>query len=439
MEMSQRTVRRISRWITVLCAFALAIAMGITAWATAEPGTTIYVEEGRNEVNIRSQATTNSDPVGKLNGGSAMTVVSVVNSDGYTWYQVECVINGETKTGYIREDLIEIPQTEDPAPSETPEGEGGEGTPEEPAPEGDAVPASAPAGMLFGSLVPLDSGTDPVGLSAEFHPVVMEWNGEQIPAWADSTGEYYILCATTLTSGEPTWYLCDSVNESYVRYKDFMGGGQTSVSSNGGEGVSKTAFIIVIVFCVLLVAATAVMGIKLMNGGGSDDYDDYDDDDDYEDEEEPKTRKNSVFRRSFGEDEDDYEDEEDYGDDYDDRRSGSARQTHQVAVQQGVRTARPVGESRQPVQNRQPVQSRQPAQNRQPVQGRPASQGQGQGRPVNTSRPAGQQGTARPAGQQPARPSSGAAQGQQRYAQRQGGQQRYAQRPTTTRRDDDEY
>lgn len=446
------------RWISILCAFALALAMGITVWATAEPGTTIYIAEGKNDVNIRSQASTNSDPVGKLNSGAALTVVSVVSADGHNWYQVECVINGETKTGYIREDLVEIPENSgEPADAEAPEGageggDGGEGSPEgeAPVPEGEGAPAPTSGFGGIDSLTPVDSGTDPGSLPADFRPLVIEINGEQIPAWSDNANEYYLFCAVG-PSGEAGWYLYDKINGQCIRYKDFMGGGSAAtVSSNGGDGVSKTAFIIVVVFCVLLVAATAIMGIKLMNGGGSDDYDDYDDDDYDDEEEEPRARKNSVFRR-FSSEEDDYEDEEDDEDDYDggydDRRRSSSRQTHQVAVQQGVRTARPVGESRQPVMSREPAQSRQPVQGRpagqgrQPVQGRPVNGGRP---PVSGGRPAGQQGQpsggmARPAGQQQGRPSGGPAQGQQRYVQRQAGQQRYAQRTAATRRDDGEY
>lgn len=437
MEMSQRTVGRISRWISVLCAFVLAMAMGITVWATAEPGTTIYIAEGKNDVNIRSQASTNSDPVGKLSSGAALTVISVVSADGHNWYQVECVINGETKTGYIRDDLVEIPEGGgEPAETEAPEGDG-EGSPENPAPapEGDATPSSS-SGL---DLSPMDSGTDPGSLPTGFRPLTMESNGIQFPAWSDDSNEYYIFCATA-PNGTTGWFLLDNVSGTYIRYNNIFGSPEVSVSSNG-EGVSKTAFIIVIVFCVVLVAATAVMGIKLMNGGGSDDYDDYDDDDDYDDEEDegPRKRRSSVFRKFSGDDDDDYKDEEDYEDDYDDRRRSPARQTHQVAVQQGVRTARPVGESRPPVQNRPVSQGRPPVQGR-PVNGdRPVSGGR---QPANGGRPMGQQGQpsggmTRPAGQQPTRPSGGAAQGQQRYVQRQAGQQRYAQRTTTTRRNDD--
>lgn len=433
MEMSQRTVGRISRWISVICAFALAMAMGITAWATAEPGTTIYIVDGKEGVNIRSQASTNSEAVGKLNGGAALTVISVVSADGNNWYQVECVINGETKTGYIREDLVRIPESGgEPADAETPEG-GGEGVPEDAASAPEETMPSNSAAIL--DLLAMDSGTEPGSLPAGFRSVTMELNGIELPAWADEANQYYIFYATA-QDGTTGWFLIDNGTGKYIRYNDIFGAAEESVSSNG-SGVSKTAFIIVVVFCVVLVAATAVMGIKLMNGGGSDDYDDYDDDDDYDDEEEegPRKRRSSVFRKFSGDDDDDYEEEEDDEDDYDDRRRSPARQTHQVAVQQGVRTARPVGESRQPVQNR-------PA-----GQGRPVSSSSSAGgvrQPANGGRPAGQQGQpsggmSRPAGQQPARSSGQAPQGQQRYVQRQAGQQRYAQRTTTTRRNDDEY
>lgn len=427
MEMSQRTVRRISRWISVICVFAMAMAMGITVWATAEPGTTIYIVDGKQGVNIRSQASTDSEPVGKLDGGAALTVISVVSAGGNNWYQVECVINGETKTGYIREDLVEVPESGgEPADVETPEG-GGEGVPEDapPAPE-ETMPANS-ATIL--DLIVMDSGTVPESLPAGFRSATMELNDIVLPAWTDDANQYYIFYATA-QDGTTGWFLIDSALGKYIRYNNMFGTAEETVSSNG-SGVSKTAFIIVVVFCVVLVAATAVMGIKLMNGGGSDDYDDYDDDDDYDDEEDegPRKRRSSVFRKFSGDDDDDYEDEEDDEDDYDDRRRSSARQTHQVAVQQGVRTARPVAESRQPVQNRPSGQ------------GRPVSSSSAGGvrQPVNGGRPAGQSssGMTRSAGQQPARPTGQAPQGQQRYVQRQAGQQRYVQRTTNTRRDDD--
>lgn len=446
MEMDQRTVRRISRWIAILCAFILAMAMGITVWATAEPGTTIYIVDGKEGVNIRSQASTDSDAVGKLNGGAALTVISVVSAGGNNWYQVECVINGETKTGYIREDLVEIPENEAPAEAEDPagEGEGGETAPvgDAPTPEGGGGFSSGT--KLISELQVMDSGTQPGALPEGFFPVTLALNGEQLPAWADEDRQYYIFYAAT-SSGDTDWYLIDNSNQECVRYRDFMAG-TTTVSSNG-DGVSKTAFIIVVVFCVVLVAATTVMGIKLMNGGGRDDYDD--DDDDYEDEEDegPRVRKSSVFRK-FADEEDDYEEEEDEEDDYDDgyndRRMSSGRQAYQGAVQPGTRTARPAGEGRQPVQSR-PTSG-----------GRPAGQQGGMTRPSGQQpvRQSGQQPTrqsgqqparqsgqqpARQSGQQPVRQSGGAAQGQQRYVQRQSGQQRYTQRTTARRDDDDEY
>ncbi len=441
MEMDQRTVGRISRWIAILCAFILAMAMGITVWATAEPGTTIYIVDGKQGVNIRSQASTDSEPVGKLDGGAALTVISVVSAGGNNWYQVECVINGETKTGYIREDLVKIPENGAPAEAEDPvgEGEGGETAPDGgmPAPEGGGGLSSD--SKLLGELQFINSGTEPEVLPAGFLPLNIESNGEQIPAWADEDQEFFIFYAAKPT-GETDWYMLDKANGECVRFRDFMVGTKT-VSSNG-DGVSKTAFIIVVVFCVVLVAATTVMGIKLMNGGGRDDYDD--DDDDYEDEEDegPRVRKSSVFKK-FSDEEDDYEEEEDEEDDYDDgynnRRMSSGRQAYQGAVQPGTRPARPAGESRQPVQSRPANGGRQAGQPVRPSGQQPVRQAGQQ--PVRSSgqqpvRQAGQQ-PVRQAGQQPVRQAGGAAQGQQRYVQRQAGQQRYAQRTTTARRDDD--
>ena len=122
MEKKNRTWKRINRLAVIICAFVFMMAMGITALATADPGTTIYVK-GDN-TNIRSEASTDSAVVGQLNANAPLTVQSVTSSaDGHNWYQVTCVINGETKTGYIREDLVEIPADT----GEATEGETGEG------------------------------------------------------------------------------------------------------------------------------------------------------------------------------------------------------------------------------------------------------------------------------------------------------------------------
>ena len=317
MEKKNRTWKRINRLAVIICAFVFMMAMGITALATADPGTTIYVK-GDN-TNIRSEASTDSAVVGQLNANAPLTVQSVTSSaDGHNWYQVTCVINGETKTGYIREDLVEIPADT----GEATEGETGEGeAPVEETPAAETPAAETPAASEntgnsglsgIGELTPMESETVPQNLAATFRSVEIEINGLTIPAWADETNEYYIFYATT-ASGNTGWYLYDKVSGGYVRYSDFMGGGavaaSATVSGNGeGEGVSKTAFIVVIVICVILVVVTLVMGIKLMNGGGQDDYDydddDYDDDD-YEDEDEPRTRRSSIFKKFSRSDDDD--------------------------------------------------------------------------------------------------------------------------------------
>lgn len=406
--MKSKTTRRIG-WLTgMICAAVLMLAMGITALATAETGSTIYVK-GDN-TNIRSGASTDSEVVGQLNANAPLTVLGITSgTDGRNWYQVECVINGETKTGYIREDLVEIPaEPEEPNVTDNPE----PGTPDVGTPDntGNVGDNSTQAASLMSDLMPLEPEGEPQNLPVGFTKMTIKTANGELPAWSESDGsnEYIVLYASNTKTGSQGWYLYDSIEKSYVRYADFIGapvdGG--SVSSNGG-GVSGVAFGIVIVICVGLVIVTLCMGLKLMNAGGrddDDDYDDYDDDEDYDDD-----------------DDEDYDDDEE---DYDDRRV-TDRETHNVVVQQRHFT--------------QPQQ-------------RPVSQGQarpsGQQRPVSQgqARPAGQQGASgqvRPAGQQrpvsqvQARPAGQTGQGQQRYAQRQAGQQRYAQR--TTPKHDDEY
>ena len=383
--------------LTVACAMVLILAMGITAFATAEPGTTIYIEEGRTNVTVRSQPSTDSDPVGTLNGGAALVVVSVTSAGNHNWYQVECVINGQTKTGYVRDDLVEIPEAapvegngEDTNVTDNPNG----GTDTDNAEGGADAPAPQTPGMTTGgieSLTPMEYSQVPENLPEGFVDATISINDVSSPAFQSETREYYLFYAVD-ANGNADWYLYDSKTGGYIRYADFLGSAPDAESVSGnGQGVSKAAFTIVIVLCVILVVVTAVMGIKLMNGG-RDDYD-YDDDDEDEDDYDDRGRgakKESLFRklgRTLSDDDDDYEDEDEDEEVYEQPRRQAPRQTHQVVVQQ-----------------RNP---------------------QGQARPVA---PQGQVRPGVPQGQTRPMPPQGQG-GQQRYAQRQGSGQSYAQRP----------
>ena len=237
-------------------------------------------------VNVRGEASTDSDPVGSLSSGDEIDVVGeTTGSDGNLWYQVSGDVNGETVSGYIRSDLVEVTQT---AQAETP----AETTSE--------TPSETP------------SETESV-----------------------STDEYSVSYADDGTgTGVSDWYLNDNVNGTRYKISDLLNAQQTNESNiavmEEQTGNMRMIIIILAVIIALLVIVVTILIFRLRNsyeddGYDADDYDDEDEDDDrYEDEEE---------------DEEDDEDEEDEDDDYVPRR-------RRGAVRRPARSRKPSRRSR---------------------------------------------------------------------------------------------
>jgi len=62
----------------------------------------------QDNVNVRSEASTNGSVVAKLQSGAAVTLTGTSSdSSGRTWYQVNFINNGSNVSGYIREDFVE--------------------------------------------------------------------------------------------------------------------------------------------------------------------------------------------------------------------------------------------------------------------------------------------------------------------------------------------
>lgn len=220
---------------------------------------------------LRGEASTDSEQVGSLSSGDEIDVVGeTTGSDGNLWYQVSGEVNGETVSGYIRSDLVEVTQT---AQAETP----AETTSE--------TPSETP------------SETESV-----------------------STDEYSVSYADDGTgTGVSDWYLNDNVNGTRYKISDLLNAQQTNESNiavmEEQTGNMRMIIIILAVIIALLVIVVTILIFRLRNsyeddGYDADDYDDEDEDDDrYEDEEE---------------DEEDDEDEEDEDDDYVPRRRRGA-------------------------------------------------------------------------------------------------------------------
>ena len=249
---------------------------------------------------LRGEASTNSDQVGSLSSGDEIDVVGeTTGSDGNLWYQVSGDVNGETVSGYIRSDLVEVTETaQAEAPSETPAE-----TPSETPSETESTPSD-----------------------------------EYSVSYADDgTG-----------TGVSDWYLNDNINGTRYKITDLLNAQQTNESNiavmEEQTGSMRMIIIILAVIIALLVIVVTILIFKLRSsyeddGYDEDDYGDedddrYDDEDDEEDEDEEeeyvprrrhgaarrplRTRQPSRRNRYDDEDEDDEEDEDDRYDDEED-------------------------------------------------------------------------------------------------------------------------
>ena len=116
--------------MSLVAALVLCFAMSIIALATDGEGSQMQVND--NNVNVRPDAGTTGDPVGKANSGQVVTILGQKNdSDGNLWYQVSFHDDstGKDVTGYIIGKYLSpysAPVDETPV-DETGEGDGGEG------------------------------------------------------------------------------------------------------------------------------------------------------------------------------------------------------------------------------------------------------------------------------------------------------------------------
>ncbi len=94
---------------------------------------------GDGKVRVRANASTSSDTVASIPAATALTVTGeATGSDGKTWYEVNCTVNGEEIDGFIRSDYVELEEdltsaeepTDPNAPASNPD-EGAEVAPKE--------------------------------------------------------------------------------------------------------------------------------------------------------------------------------------------------------------------------------------------------------------------------------------------------------------------
>ena len=282
-------------------------------------------------VNIRSQASASSDLIAKAQKNTEVTVVGETTaSDGYKWYKVTFTVDGSTKTGFIRGDLLTFTKPQnDPAetnidsntdnntdnPDANPDANtdnpdaNPEANPGEPAePQPDPVPTEPKK-----TITPLMPAEDPENLPSGFEEVTLEGSGEKV--WRK--GDFYIIYG--MNEKEITgWYVLDEKNSTYISYEGFLDKDSKKGSSDGKIfGINiKIILVVLIVLIILLLGVVFFMALKLSRGVENDDDYDYDDYDDEEDEDEipvssiEKSRGRRSSRASKVQVEDDYDEEE---------------------------------------------------------------------------------------------------------------------------------
>ena len=320
--MRKTKTTHVTKLLSVVMMLVLSLGLSMVAFATAKDGDTVRVKG--ETANVRSDAGTTYAVVCEVSNTTDLKVTgSKQGTDGYTWYAISFEQGGESKSGYIRSDLVTITAS------------GAVETTEEPPVEETTEPentGSAGSDYSFSTINPMMTDEMPDAIPAGFNEVLISANGQETKAWTD--GDFFLMYATSPT-GTVGWYIWDKVENTYMRYASFMKPVAVSENEVGSDipvatkdGIAKPVFFIFVGITVVLIGVTAVMGFKLLNRGSSydddDDDDEEDDDEDEDDEEEERPRRRSVFApkrrgsRYDDDDEDDDDDDEDEDEDEDD-------------------------------------------------------------------------------------------------------------------------
>ena len=301
--LQKRRSYRFTRWAAVCVASAMLMLYGITGRA-AQTGTV-----NNDNVNVRTQASAESDRVCKLSKDTELAIVDqTTGSDGNVWYSVTFTFEGEEKSGWIRSDMVTVSETEEP--------EGGE--------EGSASSAS--------------TGSYSIQEPAETYPAsdVLSQTGLQIgedifTAWVVDAGvtggrELYLVWASD-EGGNQGWFYYDPQDRTFQREMgQFSGGGAGEpegmiqslqdelgrLKEESAASLSWRLYVIIglSVLSVILLIIVIVLAIKLRGTEYEyydEDEEEDDDEEDYEDYEEPKKKRGGLFRRRVQEDDDDSE------------------------------------------------------------------------------------------------------------------------------------
>lgn len=222
---------------------AAASAEPVSSSSTVESMPSQAATVNKNDVNVRSTASTNGSVVAKLAEGAAVTLTGT-STDGSNkkWYQVNFINNGANVTGFIREDFVELGDVVAEAPDgEAAAGEGAEG----------------------------DAGLEDIY--------------SDMPTESGAANNDYELFFEPDQEGVDCWYIHDNKIQKRYKLEQLMQADEMNTRNleikNKEIGKMKIAVIVLAVLLVFALIAAGFFGFKYHDAKDNDDEDDDDEDD----------------------------------------------------------------------------------------------------------------------------------------------------------------
>ena len=310
----RRDSRRFAKAAAVCAACVMFLVMSITGFAAKTGNVRV------NDVNVRSEASAESNRVCKLPINTTVTIVDeATGNDGNVWYSVTFTLDGAEKAGWIRSDMLNVTESE--------------GT------EGEI--STGGSGNAYTILEPIE----PYEVSDALTQTTISVGEESVTAWQVSTeatgGQELYLVYAEKADGSNGWFYYDPAEETFQRdLGQFAGSGEeepegliealqkelTELKESSAKKLNMRLYLIVglAVLCVILLVLAIVFGLKYRDAAyeyyeddeEDGDEDAYDEDDDEEEEEdayeEKPVKRRGLFRRRVEEEEEEEDDFESF-------------------------------------------------------------------------------------------------------------------------------
>lgn len=230
---------------TVLLALCLGISPAVGSADQLRYGQTI-----RNAVNVRKEASTQSEPIAKLKNGTFLRILDSVSQNGELWYKIK--IN-DSQTGYIKGDLVELFEEAAATPSPEPTPVIAEADPQEEdeqnagqAADEEWADSSSVDGVQY---MLVFNGKERVGLySGQWEDNTPNGEGEFTAIDKQSTLSYSgffkdgVFCGEGyLEAEEITLDLYDSSNGHFTRTGSYLGDVFDGVPNGNGRFTTKNS------------------------------------------------------------------------------------------------------------------------------------------------------------------------------------------------------